>query len=335
MTSTNSLTVLSEEIAFHMSVGLATSSYVTFWIEMKTPAQDWAETTATGLLGQVGGEDLGVGNSALELRLPLNMRSFDIRSRAQDMDDLTYTDWTERSYSDGAVVVPAVSVPNARTVSYKTARDALMERHGITNATAGIYAQVAQFITSAYRQCLEDWRWQEALIHDTVPVTDGLVTWADLQGADRYRFYTANPKAESTRCTAVPVETLSTCAEGVYIDSQGLNLTEVFVEFTRRPPVFKSTAVVGDANYGLGAVVYDDTSGHCFECVAENGAMGSDIDNGSLWRSLPLLWLLLEPVLNLAEAHFFSRSQERGQATSLRNVADADLTRLSKLQPLV
>ena len=61
-------------------------------------------------------------------------------------------------------------------------------------------------------------------------------------------------------------------------------------------------ALVSGNSYGLGTVRYDDDSGHCYECIAPDGALGSEITDDTKWRALPLLYLLLEPTLALAEA---------------------------------
>lgn len=309
-----------------MGTSDATAASVQFGLQMKLPSQEWADVSYSYFTKAVGG-----GTANQEVRLVLNQPTMDLRARIQDLDTLEYTAYRTATWTSAAVEVdPEVAVLNARTWTYKQVRDALIERYYSAAPSAAEMVRIAQFITSANRQVLEEWPWAEAMISTTVDVTDGLVTWTALQGADYYQFWTVNPWAEATRDEAQEVRVLKASSEGLYLAPK--DLTTVFVSLSRRAPTFSSVELVGATSYGYGHVGYNEATGHCYECIAADGALGSQIGDADKWRSLPILWLLLEPILNLAEAQLFSRSQERGQASSLRAAASEQLDVLTRRQ---
>lgn len=318
-------------IVISATVGPFATANADAWnIQWKRKSQSWAEAEAASQYYQVTNTEVMVSAASRDLytitfcNVLLDIRVQQVGASAYDWHEVAWTDGLSEA---GAEITHAAL--NKRTMTYKAVRDMLIERYFAATPSAAEMARIAQFITSAHRQVMEEWPWSEAKISTTVPVTDGLVTWADLQGADFYQFWTANPWARSTRDTAAPVSVLKVVSAGIYLDHE--SLTEVFVALQRRSPTFSAIAIVDATDYTIGDVRYDDATGHCYECLS-TGALGSAITDGTKWRALPILWLLLEPLLNLAEAQFFSRSQERGQASSLRAAASEQLDAITRRQ---
>jgi hypothetical protein len=213
-----------------------------------------------------------------------------------------------------------------RAVSYGQVLKGLATRRGICgDLSACQAAEAAEYITSAYRQCLEDWSWPEAVLNMEVPVVNGLVTWERLYGADYFEFWTADPDAPSS--TACPVKVRGQDALGVRLETDA---EAVWAKFAPRPPVFTSEPVVAETLYAPGAVVFDPASREVYECVAEVGALGSALADPSLWRRLRILWLLAEPVKLLALADWLGNSEhERAQAADLRGQVTDKLAEIS------
>lgn len=308
--SSPSITKTGYLLVVKATVGPFASAGSDSWnVQWKRGFQSWETAVSEGQYAQIDNEIMA---SAAEIEIfAITNTATSLDVRIQQVGVVDY-DWHTLSYNAGDSTTEASA---ARVVSYKEVRDDLMERHGFTSPTAADYARAAQFITAANRFCVETASWPELKLSKEVAVTDGLVLLDDLEGADYFEFWTQDCLTEASKREALPITVHRVVQGGVYLNTK---LTTVFVIYTRRAPVFKSTAIVAGTAYNVGDVRYDDASGDCLECISD-GALGSDSADATKWRALPILWCLKEPLLCFAEAHFFSREQERGQASSLRN----------------
>jgi hypothetical protein len=218
-----------------------------------------------------------------------------------------------------------------RLIPYKQVLDGVAFRRGISGMPSDAQAlEAAEYITTAYRHCLEYWPWPEASKSGNVTVTAGLVTWATLLGADYYNFWTANPNLSNSG--AVKLTPVSQDDEGVRLDTTA---TTVWARYWPRAPRF-----VGEELNGLAPITYAfgkigmASDGHMYECVAVAGAMANVLSDPTKWRQLPILWLLSEPTKLLALAEWLGNSeQERAQAADLRSQAEIKLRELYDRTP--
>lgn len=308
--SSPSITKTGYSLVVKATVGPFASAGTDAWnVQWKRSFQSWETAVSEGQYAQIDNEVMA---SAAEIEIfALTNTATTLDVRIQQVGASNY-DWHNLSYNAGDATTDASA---ARVVTYKEVRDDLMERHGFTSPTAADYARAAQFITSAYRYCIEAAPWPELKLPKEVDCDDGQVLLSDIDGADHYEFWTQDCLANSSKDNASPISVNRVIQGSIYLDT---TLETVFALYTRRAPQFKSTAIVAETTYSLGDVLYDDASGHCLECISE-GALGSDSEDTTKWRPLTVLYALKEPVLCFAEAHFFSREQERGQASSLRS----------------
>lgn len=259
---------------------------------------------------------------------PVDSGSFDVRLRARLQSPVgPWSEWLEVAYTPETEGV-AVEL-DVRTVTYKSVRDGVAKRRGYGDAnnplTAEVEADLAEYITTANRYCLEQAPWSEWKRGASVSCTSGVVTWAAIHGADYFEFWTEDP------------DTINSCAERINVicqDNAGLHLdttrASVFAHFTPRPPVFDSRPVVSGTLYPQGSVRYDDRTGHCYEVIHASGALGSALADTARWRPLPILWLLADCVKLLAIADALGNGEhERAQAADLRQQVEERLDQLS------
>lgn len=251
--------------------------------------------------------------------------AFDVRARTKDTATSDLSDWVELSYVPSAASAVAEAELDARMLTYKQVRDGLITRKYSTTPDAAEMARIAEFITAANRLALQGYKWSELLVTEEVACDNGRVLWAAVRGASERSFFTADPRPANS--TALPLQAKSLPDEdGVWLDSG--TRTSVWVQYVPRLPRFSSVEIVGGTAYGQGAVRYLDSTGHCYECIAANGALGSEVADTTKWRPLPLLWETEEVVKSFAEAACYSRSEERGQASSIRAEARENLAEL-------
>lgn len=310
-------------IVVRADVGPFASPGADAWtIQWKRKSQSWAQAEAAEQYYQVTNTEVLAAPAQRDIySITFCNVLLDVRVQQTGVSNYDWheVEWTEGLSEAGAQTTNAAL--NKRTLTYKEVRDMLVDRYFSATPSVTEMARIAQFITSANREAMEKLAWAEADIGVTVSVVDGLVTWADVQGADYYKFWTVNPWADSTRSSAMEINVLRPVADGIYLET---NRTEVFVHLQRRAPVFSSVEIVAEDDYTIADVRFDPVTGHCYECL-ETGALGSALSDGTQWRALPILWSLVEPILNFAEAHFFARSQERGQSGDLRRMAENQL----------
>lgn len=314
--------------------GAEYGSPVVFNVKMKSPSGSWASATGFG-----HGNYLDSGTPAgcaQVLRLPANMVSFDLRVTSVDVfkqssPGLTSSEsWNpgppfDVSYTAPAVSVPAVAALDARTLTYKQVRDGLIARKYSSTPNAAEMARIAEFITAANRLALQGYKWSELVVTEAVTCDNGKVLWSAIRGASERTFYTADPRPANSRALKIQEKSF-TDDDGVWLESG--SLTSVWVQYVPRLPRFSSVEVESGTSYGLGSVRYHDSSGHCYECIATGGALGSEIADATKWRALPLLWETEEVVKSFAEAACYSRAEERGQASSIRKEAHENLENL-------
>lgn len=215
--------------------------------------------------------------------------------------------------------------PEERKVTYASVLRGVATRRGICGELSACQAaEAAEYISSAYRYCLEAARWPEALISEEVACADGLVTWAAIRGAGFYEFWTANPN-ESESAQKLRVGRRDT--SGVWLDTTE---PDVWAIYTPRPPVFTHVEVDPLEVYAWGATVLEPVSGDVYECVHPGGASGAALTDTDLWEVRRILWLLAEPTKLLALADWLGNSeQEREQAADLREQVEIRLSELS------
>jgi hypothetical protein len=311
LTATASFTITAANVQLALTASdpaapLTVGSQVTLRYQLRHAGQAWA---TPGLLTVeqicvVGAVNLGV----LTLPLPLTQPLTVVRVQAQIGAGVP-TAWSADVTYTPAAVSP-LTTPGARTVSYKQVADGLKKRMGYTGTmTLEDNQDLAEYLGSAYRVCLEHWDWNEAHVTAAVPCTQGLVQWSDLQGADFATFSDADPDAVER---AYAIEVKRQTAEGWLLRT---DLTQVWARFTPRAPTFAYEPLVSATSYGQGAVGYHEASGHMVECIHPDGALGSEVTDPSRWRQLPLLWILVEPTKSLALADSLGDGEhERAQA---------------------
>lgn len=306
---------------------------VTFQVMAKVGSQTWASAglLTTSILSLVG--PTGIAPLALPLPLSLPSSQYRVRARAEVSGYSPATPWSAWVEVAYTAAVPGIPTQiKARAVPYAQVLKGVATRRGICGElTECQAAEAAEYITSAYRYCLEAWAWPEVTMGAEVPVVSGLVSWGSLLGADYFSFWTVDPDAPQNAETASPVTVRGQEALGVRLDTP---LTAVWAKFTPRPPVFTNTAVVAETNYPLGSVVFHAASGDVFECVAADGAVGSVLSDGTKWQPRRILWLLADVVKLLALADWLGNSeQERAQAADLRGQVEFYLTDLTRRIP--
>jgi hypothetical protein len=315
------LTIAARDESYALAQGTAVQMQVT----VKTRAQAW---TDTGLHSLTYYLTVNASNLAqMALMWPLDMGPFDVRLRARLGSPVG--PWSEYNYEAYTPEMEGVAVElNARTVTYKFVRDGVAKRRGFgagNPLTEDAAAELAEYITSANRALLEDSPWPEVKRAESVTCSNGFVTWAAIHGADYFEFWTADPNLAGSCATPLTVRDQNQL--GLYLDT---TLTNVFAKFTPRAPVFDSRPVVSGTTYPLGAVRYDDATGHCFEVIHSSGAAGSSLLDPTRWRPLPILWMLADGVKLLAIADALGNGEhERTQAADLRDQVEALLTKLS------
>ena len=227
--------------------------------------------------------------------------------------------------SDGGTPQTPVKPLYSRQLTYKEVRDEVVARYytATTPSTAEL-DRLATYITSANRMALQGYAFGEQWTTMEVDCANGKVLWADIYGADHREFYTADPRPADSR--AIQIQENQPDADGVWLESG--TLTTVWAKFVPRFPIYTNTALVNGTSYGQGAIGFVDATGHCYECIAADGATGAEYADTDKWRSLPLLWIVAEPIKGFAEASLFARSQERGQAATIRAESQATLDEL-------
>lgn len=210
----------------------------------------------------------------------------------------------------------------ARFVPYKTVLDGFMRRrgHGKSNAPdEDALLDAAEYLTSGYRRCLEKYPWPELNHGETVACTDGLVTWAAVQGSDlaNVEFWTADPEAPNSTACKIALKRYD--STGFMLDT---TLEEVWAYFTPRAPEFRHEPVVPTDTYALEDVVYDSVTGHMYLCL-EADAEGSELDEPTKWVAMPLLGSLADATKWLALADATGNGEhERAQAATLIRQAE-------------
>lgn len=314
------LTIAARDDDAPLSVGQA----VMFTIQLKTKGQTWATAGLYPNAFLIGTNGSHIAHTALSL--PLSVASFDARIKAQIWPAGATSDWLEVSYQ--APTPPALDPPRSRLVSYKAVLNGFLKRigHGTANPPdADALNDAAEMITSAYRYCLETSNVPEAMITRTLGIANGFVPWPMIFGADRYEFWTADPDAPDSRGT--PIKVLRSDSRGLRLDT---TLTKIYAKFTPRAPEFKADTLLPNQRYGFGDVRYHEDSGNMYEVVNVDGALGSDLSDGSQWRVIQLLWLLADVTKLLALADKLGNSkEERAQAADLRSQVEQRLDQIT------
>lgn len=214
----------------------------------------------------------------------------------------------------------------SRTITFGQQLDAVCQRMGYTDASSLDAARLPQYvaaITSAYRGCLEEFSWAEAQVPATLTPTAGLITWAQMDGADHWDIWTADPAMDAT---AQRVRVLRTDNLGLRVDP---SITSLWVLYTPRAPQFDSRALVPASTYAVEDVRY--YNGVMYRCIV--AGLGSTYTDPTKWQPLSLLWLLSDAVTLLSVADLLGNQEhERMQAADLRRQADDKLTMLSQRQ---
>lgn len=305
---------------------LAPGQAVLFTVQLKSMGQAWTDAGLFPNSFLIGANASHIAHTALSL--PLSVASFDARVKAQVYPGGATSAWVEVPYR--APTSPSLDPPRSRFVTYKSVLNGFLRRtgHGAINPPGTDELQdAAEMITSAYRYCLENWKWPEATITRTLSISNGFVPWPLIFGADYFEFWTANP----VDAQAVRVNVVDRTRDGVQLDTRQAT---VFAKFTPRAPEFRADPVVPGTRYGLGEIVYHESSGNMYEVVNVNGALGSDIEDRAQWRCLQLLWLLADTTKLLALADMQGNSkEERAQAADLRAQAMSQLQQIQAREP--
>ena len=132
---------------------------------------------------------------------------------------------------------------SAKTVTYSSVRDAVLRRRGITpaDATAAQQADAADYITSAYKYCLESYQWAEAIKTATVDCANGLVAWADVEDASWWEFFSEDPRPYTSQGTsaAYAIEVRRSGNDGLWLKTE---LETVFVRYIAAAPALNDWA---------------------------------------------------------------------------------------------
>jgi len=320
MTFTFQVTEGGTQQSLHVEVADSIAAAVVVAFEIKAPSQAWGDASITYKDVPTGG-----GAAVADLGLPLNIRDIDARARVSEDGAVTWLPYSELSYASRWNDTVPTGL-NSRVLTYKTVRDGVIERYFSTTPTATEMQRIARFITAANRQAHQGYSWSELIVTEEIDCDDGKVLWADVQGADHRWFYTADPRPANSNAIEILEKTAD--ADGIWLTDGAVNRTTVWAVYVPRLPVYTSEAVVAETTYDLGSMVYDDDTGHCYECVAESGALGSDLDDTDQWRARPVLWIVQDVIEALAESSLLERSQERGQAATVRANAEGNLQAL-------
>jgi hypothetical protein len=217
-------------------------------------------------------------------------------------------------------------MPIARTITFSQQLDAVCQRMGYTDSSTLEAARLPKYvaaITTAYRTCLEGFPWMEALVPATLAPTAGRITWSQINGAEHYDLWTADP---ATDTAAQRVRVLRSDSLGLLVDP---SITSVFALYTPRAPQFDSRLLVLATTYAVEDVRY--YNGIMYRCLVSG--LGSTYTDPTKWAPLPLLWLLSDAVTLLAVADLLGNQEhERAQSADLRRQADDKLTMLSQRQ---
>lgn len=320
MTFTFQVTEGSTQQSLHVEVADSIAAAVVVAFEIKAPSQAWGDASITYKDVSTGG-----GAAVADLGLPLNIRDIDARARVSEDGAVTWLPYSELSYASRWNDTVPTGL-NSRVLTYKEVRDGVLARCGSTLPSEADLARLAKFITAANRQSHQGYAWSEVIVTEEIDCDDGKVLWADVQGADHRHFWTADPRPATT--TAIQIQEKTADADGIWLSAAAANRTTVWVSYVPRFPVFSATEIVAETSYAYGFTGYDSTSGHCFECVAVDGALGSAINDAAQWRARPVLWIVQDVVEELAEASVMARSQERNQAAMVRGNAEGNLQSL-------
>lgn len=293
------------------------TGWVAFEFSVRNPGQDWpAEGNAVFGLAVDG---------LCTVSIDYAPAIFEIRVRSLLPGAVTFSDWI--THLSPLPPVDTLLGPRVRSVPYKDVLGGILTRANYTEAhppSADTLILLAEMIASQYRYCLETCRAPEAMLTATLTITDGFVPWALIYGADFYEFYTSNPLVPDSE--AEPLAVMDKTAEGLWL---GTKLTSIWAKYSPRAPTFVYTVVVSETTYDYGRVVYDPATGHMYECLSLNGALGSALADATLWRKMPLLWVFAEPVKLLVLADLQGNSkEERTQAADLRQQAEAALNQI-------
>lgn len=244
--------------------------------------------------------------------------TFRLRARQFDPGTETWGAWVQHDYTTAGVV--ETEPPRSRWVSYGYVLERWLERRGHEPAeavTEAVLRRAAIYITDAYRYCLEAWRWPDALQTLEVPCTAGIVSFADIFGADYFTFWDRNPEGPTN---AQQLTVVGRTGSGIQLCT---TVTTVWAQITPRAPDFRHQPVVDATHYDRSDVVYHTASGQMHECVHYDGATGAELTDSSRWRVMRLLWELSTPTVLLALADSLGNADhERGQAAALRRQAE-------------
>ncbi len=308
------------------AVALTEGSQVLFQTQVKLPPESF-DDSGSAYLASVVVPVNSAGYAGFNYNCLKRSGEFRIRVGVYVVGSpTTFTDWQvfDLPSSGASATLPPTSI--ARILPYKTVRDGVIERYFSTTPTATEMQRIARFITAANRQAHQGYSWSELIVTEEIDCDDGKVLWADVQGADHRWFYTADPRPANSNAIEILEKTAD--ADGIWLTDGAVNRTTVWAVYVPRLPVYTSEAVVAETTYDLGSMVYDDDTGHCYECVAESGALGSDLDDTDQWRARPVLWIVQDVIEALAESSLLERSQERGQAATVRANAEGNLQAL-------
>lgn len=171
---------------------------------------------------------------------------------------------------------------SARTVTYSSVRDSVLRRRGIDpngTVTAKEEASAADYITSAYKYCLESYQWTEAIVTATVDCASGLVLWADIEDASWWEFYSEDPRPYDSLGTsqAYAIEVRRSGNDGLWLKTE---LETVFVRYIAAAPHFidAATTVADSVATGAALLTADYQSDALYQGALDN-----------TWLGLPLI----------------------------------------------
>ena len=305
-------------IAVSMTATGAGAGPVIFSLELRTPDQ------AEGAAGNTIITNAAVGgSSSVEIKLPINSRSFIARARATE-DNITYTAWRSVTFTDTTPSPIESTAPQARTVSYQTIRDSVavaLEMDLATGLTTKQSTDLARHISTANRYCVRWNRWEELVNTDSsVTVTNGMVEWTEVQRGTWFEFWSEDPRPSNSRAYRIECKTPPNDKDGIWLDTTA---STVFARFIPRVPEFNATALVSGTTYAAGSIRFHTASGQMVQALTS--ALGSEVGDAAKWTSLPMLAILQDAISLRAQSEYRNMEQQRAQAMDLRKQAEDEL----------
>lgn len=160
----------------------------------------------------------------------------------------------------------------------------------LTGLDAALGRRLTEALRRSYAEHYETpFPWPESIAGESLALTGGRFQRSAIGDGDWWEGWSADPRPKGS--TAIPIVTRAD-ADGIWADTSA---SSVFVLWRRAAPRLQYVPVVAETTYAAGKVVYDNTSGDCYEALV--GADGDELVDEEKWRRLTLVGALQECTL--------------------------------------